>query len=82
MFIFRGRVIPPDKTQLRQGVDSTPTRGRFNSDKTRISPDRYNAELLWAPARFLLSSASTSEKMNLLEKRCRITLDYLSSIFG
>ena len=55
MFIFRGRVIPPDKTQLRQGVDSTPTRGRFNSDKTRISPDRYNAELLWAPARFLLS---------------------------
>ena len=34
-------------TQLRQG--------RFNSDKTRFSPDRQNTELLWATARFLLS---------------------------
>ena len=48
-------------TQLRQGrFNSDKGRfnsdtGRFNSDKTRFSPDRQYAELLWDPARFLLS---------------------------
>ena len=54
--------VPPNKTKLRQGVDSTPTRGRFNFDKTRFSPERQNAQLLWSPARFSLLLVNKKRK--------------------
>ena len=34
----RGRVVPPDKTQLRQGVDSTPTRVDLTPTKRDFHP--------------------------------------------
>ena len=34
----RGRVVPPDKTQLRQGVDSTPTRVDLTPTKRDFYP--------------------------------------------
>ena len=37
-----GRVVPPDKTQLRQGVNSTPTRGQLNSDRVDLTPTRVD----------------------------------------
>ena len=46
--------IQTNPTKFNSDKGSTLLRqGRFNSNKGRFSPDRQNAELLWAPARFL-----------------------------
>ena len=47
--------IQTNPTKFNSDKGSTLLRqGRFNSNKGRFSPDRQNAELLWAPARFSL----------------------------
>ena len=74
---FCDRLMSSYLSMTLLSVDATPTRGRLNSDrvdstpssrfnfdKTRFSPDRQNAELLWVPARFSLCLVSKKIERN------------------